>query len=166
MGALVAAGLDPVEVAGAVLGELPGRIPFQLVLVHRSFLDQAAAILMGCDAEEGFGRVCGKQATIGRTPLSSADPGPWENMRVLLRHQELREVCLVCAPEEIMLHGMPVDKVDRIVLCDGVQFPDAWMKVLREHSGSMLGVQEGKRFLASLPTGSGSSFGRDSGLEP
>ena len=69
--------------------------------------------------------------------LHAARGGTWSTIEILLRHKSLKHACVVCSAEDIIRHGMPVDKVDHVALwCSNGQgpLPAEWVKVLRDHS--------------------------------
>lgn len=135
----LAAGLDPVRLGAAVLGPLPGRIPLQLVLVSRAELETARNALQEMQLDAGQGWVCGAQAAIGGLPLNVSDAGAWSAVNAALRHRELRALCVVCCADEIVRLGMPVDRVEQVVLCGGrkLRLTEAWLQVLGEHSARL-----------------------------
>lgn len=135
--ALIAAGQDPIAVASAILGDTPARIPMQLVVVLRADLARALSYLQNLPSVEGFGWACGGHAAIGGMALHAARAGTWSTIEILLRHKSLKHACVVCSAEDIIRHGMPVDKVDHVALwCSNGQgpLPAEWVKVLRDHS--------------------------------
>ncbi|NTW11630.1 MAG: ATP-grasp domain-containing protein, partial [Chlorobiaceae bacterium] len=60
--AMIAAGQNTAEVACAVLGSKPGRIPFHLIVVEESGLEDAWVYLKSMKFREGAGLVCGQRA--------------------------------------------------------------------------------------------------------
>ncbi len=136
---LTAAGLDGISVASAILGVKPARIPVQLVVAPQPELPQLLDQLRSAPAAEGFGWVCGREAAVGGIPLRVTLSAPWGAVQTLLRHSSLQRACLVCSVDQLMRHGMPVDKADCTALyrCGGAPLPSAWIKVLRDRSGTI-----------------------------
>ena len=137
--AMIAAGLDPLAVASAILGSKPARIPIQLVMVPQSDLAHAVSYLQNVPLVAGFGWACNGHAAIDGMPLRITRSGTWVATQTLLRHKLVKHACMVCTAEEIVRHGMPVDKVDQVVLYKDDQIPLSaeWRKVLTDHSGSI-----------------------------
>lgn len=136
---LIAAGLEPIRVASAILGTRPSRIPVRLLVAPRSELPPVLHRLRNVPAVEGCGWVCGAEAVIGGIPLRTPGSRPWRAVEALLRHSSLQRACLVCSVEAMVRHGMPVDKVEDSVLyrCDSAPLSAAWMKVIADRSGTV-----------------------------
>lgn len=133
---LVTAGLDPVALAGRVLGEGVGRIPVTLTVISSSALAAARAEFEASVPQPGLAWVCGDLAAVAGLPLRAAAGGPWELVRCVLRHRSVQLLELVCTAEQLLQHGMPVDRVAQVRLC-GVCLPEAWMALLRRRAGSV-----------------------------
>jgi len=132
---LIAAGQDPVTVAAAVLGELPARIPFRIAVVRQSGLEHAELFLSNLTGTEGFGWTCNGETAIDGMPLRVKGSAPWSAVQTLLRHKSVNQLLVVCTAEDIVRHGMPVDKVRRVALCgDELPLPSEWLQVLTEQS--------------------------------
>jgi cyanophycin synthetase len=137
--AVIAAGFDPIAVASAILGAAPARIPIQLVVVPQSDLVPALSYLQNLQSVGGFGWACNGQAAIDGMPLRIARSGTWSSVETLLRHKSVKHACVVYSAEEIVRHGMPVDKVDYVTLCSDEKtlLPAEWTKVLEKHGRRM-----------------------------
>jgi cyanophycin synthetase len=134
---LIVAGRDPVEIARCLLGDLPGRVPFHLVLVDDASTGQAAEKLKAMLFPQGAGWACGSEAAIGNMTLRPEQEGPWAGIRALLHNRFVDTIVAVCGTGEIMRNGMPVDRADRITLCGDLPIIAEWLQVLEEHSGSI-----------------------------
>ena len=136
---MIGAGLDPIVVASAILGNTPARIPIQLIVVPRSELAHARSYLQNLSLVGGFGWACNGYAAIDGMPLHITRTGTWIAAEALLRHKLVKRASVVCSAEELTRRGMPVDKVDRVVLYNDGQIPLSaeWTKVLADHSGSI-----------------------------
>ena len=133
--AIIAAGQDPVIVGTAVLGTIPARIPVQLLVVQQSDVDQAKTYLKSMTSSKGVGWTCNGEAGIDDMPLCITPTGPWKAVHVLLRHKVVHQARVVCVAEDIVCHGMPLDKVNHVVLCgDELELPSEWLQVLIDHS--------------------------------
>ena len=135
--AMIAAGLDPIAVASAILGTTPARIPIRLVVVPQSDLAQARSYLQNLSPVGGFGWACNGRAAIDGMPLRITSSGAWLAVETLLRHKLVKHACVVCSAEELVRHGMPVDKVDHVILYRDIPLSAEWIKVLTDHSGSV-----------------------------
>lgn len=151
---LIAAGQDPIAVASAILGAAPARIPIRLVVAPQSDLAHALSYLQNVPLVGGFGWTCNGHAAIDGMPLRITTAGTWLAVETLLRHKLVKHVCAVCSAEELVRHGMPVDKVDHVVLCndDQMSLPAAWMKVLIDHSRSIEKCSSWGDFRITNPT--------------
>jgi len=135
---MIAAGQDPVTVASAVLGTLPARIPIQLILIQQSDLEKAVMFLKNLTCTEGFGWACNGVAAIDSMPLRARSTRPWPAVQALLRNKVVNQLLVVCTAEEVIRHGMPVDKVSDVALC-GNELPltPEWLQVLTDHSDTL-----------------------------
>ena len=107
-------------------------------MVPQSDLVRALSYLQNLPSVGGFGWACNGQAAIDGMPLHIARSGIWSSVETLLRHKSVKHACVVCSAEEIVRHGMPVDKVDYVTLCNDERnpLPAEWIKVLEKHGGS------------------------------
>ncbi|NTW10451.1 MAG: ATP-grasp domain-containing protein [Chlorobiaceae bacterium] len=133
----ITGGIDALEVALTVLGEHPGRIPFDLVVVEEAGLAGAAEKLMTMVLPEETGWTCGRETRIGGMCIRTEKEGPWPGIQALLRNRKVSEILAVCSAEEIMRSGMPADRVDRISLCGELPFIAEWTEVLEKHGDSI-----------------------------
>ena len=132
---MIAGGQDPLLIASAILGTIPARIPFQIIVTRQSDLMQAENWLKSQSSTDGFGWWCNGQAAIDGMPLCSMQSEPWAAVQGLLRNQVVHQICVLCTAEDIIRHGMPVDKVNHIALCcDESAFPAEWLQVLSNQS--------------------------------
>jgi cyanophycin synthetase len=135
--AMIAAGQDPVAVGSAVLAPLPGRVPVVLVVVQAELLGEVQQRLEK-EAAEGTGWSCGDRAGVGGMQLEVASAHPWSGVQSLLRHREVERVLAVCTAAMLIRQGMPVDRVERTVVCGTCTvLPDEWLRLVRSRSGSV-----------------------------
>ncbi len=136
--AMIAAGHDPVIVASAVLGAIPARIPVKIVITRPSDLKHAKIWLKSQTCTEGFGWTCDGETAIDAMPLRVTGSQPWATVHALLRHKVVHQLCVVCTIEDIVRHGMPVDKANHIAFCEEESgLPPEWLQVLINHSDTM-----------------------------
>jgi cyanophycin synthetase len=132
---MISGGLDAVSVGSAVLGTFPSRIPFQLIILHPSALDEVEAFLLKQRFDTYNGWTCKSKTAIGNSQLLVDHSSPWAGVNTLLRNKEVQQVCAVCSSEEIFMNGMPVDKVDHLVLCGKeIDIPENWMGLFYDRS--------------------------------
>lgn len=133
--AMIAAGQDPVMVASAVLGAEPGTVPVWLAVVRHVELELAEKYLKSQNWSGGYGWSCNGLAAIDDMPLCILPSRPWPGVQALLRHKVLNHLFVVCTAEDIVRHGMPVEKVMRLSLCcEEAVLMDEWLQVLIRHS--------------------------------
>jgi hypothetical protein len=131
-----AAGWSPEKIGAMVLGALPGRIPADLFVMPT--LDIEAARLAGAEDVAGPGAawVCGNEIRVGPLTLRIGDATPWAAVQGALRNKTVASLRIVCTVGEIVDHGLPLDKFDRIFLA-GVSLPDRWQGVLERSATSV-----------------------------
>jgi cyanophycin synthetase len=132
----IAAGWPPGKIGAMVLGDLPGRIPVDLFVMPT--LDIEAACLAGPEDAAGPGAawVCGNEIRVGQLTLRTGDSTPWAAVQGALRNKTLTSLRIVCTVGEILNHGLPLDKVDRVLLC-GVALPDRWQGLIERSARSV-----------------------------
>jgi cyanophycin synthetase len=137
LGVMIAAGIDPVALASRVLGDLPARIPVTLWLAAPEALESLRSHLLGRPALPDHAWVAGQEACVGGLPLRCGDPAPWGAVRMALRHRCVEHLLVVGSVDEIVRHGLPVDKL-RLTVLDGVELPAPWREVLQRCSTEMM----------------------------
>ncbi|NTW55979.1 MAG: ATP-grasp domain-containing protein [Chlorobiaceae bacterium] len=132
-------GANVIELSCRTLGNLVGRIPFQLVIAGEPEIRAAAENLRQYRFRDGIGwTCCGFETQIGNMPLSISGDGTWPGILSLLINRLVTEVIAVCTPEQIMRNGLPVDRVERTCICGDLPLIDEWVVVLEECSGSVV----------------------------
>jgi cyanophycin synthetase len=135
--AMTAAGKDSVDVARAMLGDKPGRIPFYLVVASRESIEGACRLLRQMDIDEHTGWTCADEAATGRMQLYVDTSMPWAGIRALLRNRTVSRIIALCSAQDVMRLGLPVDRVELLALCGSLPFIDEWLEVLEECSGTV-----------------------------
>jgi cyanophycin synthetase len=132
---LTLAGRSPVEVGKLALGSKPGRIPVNIIVLPDAQLAEAESAILqrGPDRERGW--ASNNKAWLGRMPLVIAKRRPWAGAMTLLSHQVVERALLLASSGQLMRHGLPVDRADRIWLCAD-DLPDEWLEVLRHASAA------------------------------
>lgn len=129
IGMVMSAGNDPVFVGEQVLGRKPGRIPVTLVVLNNEALSEAQRWLQSQEWPAQSAWACGRFASVDGAPLKISLSSPWAAVDSVLKHQSVGSVSIFCSGEEIVRWGLPVDRADRVVLCN-VELPDEWSAVL------------------------------------
>lgn len=142
MDAAIAAGADEVQVGIQMLGEVPGRLPVTLLLAPKE-LQQAW--LPGLQAEAarraGLAWLCAGESGIGAMPLSLRGRPLHECVASLLRNRLTEALFVVCTAAELQKAGLPVDRVDRALLCRQ-ELPASWQGVLDAAAANVQRVDE------------------------
>ena len=134
---LVAAGWPDEKLGSLVLGELPGRIPVDLCVVPALDGEAARRALPEPAAASSAAWVCGEELRVGHLEARIADALPWAAVRSALRNKTVTSVRIVSTVDEILAHGLPVDRIDRVVLA-GVSFPERWQAVIERCANSVV----------------------------
>ncbi len=153
MGAIVAAGVDELQVGTQVLGSLPGRLPVVLLVAPES---QQKAWLPGLMAEAarrpGWAWRCAGESGVGDLPVGPTGQPLHGCVAMLLRNRLTDSLLVACTSAELQKEGVPVDRVDRVLLCQQ-DFPAPWMGVLGKVAPSVLRMDDPAAALAScLPS--------------
>lgn len=131
---MISGGLDTVMVASAVLGPIPARIPFQIIIVKPSALAETQKFLQNLAFRDNAGWTCSGRTAMGKMQLHTEESTPWSGVVALLGNKNIEQVCVVCTLQEIFHSGMPVDRTDHLILCgDNLHVPNEWMQVFSEH---------------------------------
>lgn len=136
MDVLVAAGWTDEAIGSLVLGELPGRIQVDLCVLPTLDMGAARRAMPQTMAGPSAAWVCGNKIWVGQLELRIADPTPWAAVQSALRNKTVASLQIVCTVDEILAHGLPVDRLDRVLLA-GVSFPDRWQSVIERSAGSV-----------------------------
>lgn len=128
---LAAAGWPEAEVGKLVLGTSPGRIPVGLCVLPTLDLEAARRAMPHAEAASATAWVCGQTLWVGALELRTEDRSPWAAVRCALRNKAVTAVRIACTVDDIVAHGLPVDRMERVVLV-GVSLPDRWQAVVDE----------------------------------
>ncbi len=140
--AAIAAGADEVSVASQVLGSLPGRLPVTLLLAPTE-LQQAWIPGLQAEASRRSGQawLCAGEAGVGEMPVSQPGRPVHERVASLLRNRLTDSLLVVCTSAELQKEGLPVDRLDQVLLCQQ-DLPDPWMRVVRAAAASVQRLDE------------------------
>jgi len=115
---VIAAGWSPEKIGGLVLGEHPGRIPVELYISSQA-LGHQSIVKSG---KPGVAKIAGRSFTIGPVQFSVEDETPWETVKCALRQRTVVMAEIYCTLDDILLHGLPIDRFEKIIL-SGVDAP-------------------------------------------
>lgn len=131
----VNAGWHVTDIGTRILGNAVGRIPIDLHVVK-----QMPESLGSADAQIPARRfdaiVAGHELRVGEAVFRVEDNSPWAAVKAALRNKTIESLQIVCALEDILSHGLPVDRIARLTT-DGVIIPADWMSVLTDCSGEI-----------------------------
>ncbi len=130
--AVLAAGWTPEAIGNIVLGTQVGRIPVELHLTQgRSGHGSTDAFDHPVDPSLAI--VSEGEVRVGRALYRLPEARPWGAVAAALRNSCVESLEIHCALTDVVAHGMPVDRVDKVVI-HGVSVPAPWMRVLQDHS--------------------------------
>jgi cyanophycin synthetase len=135
----VAAGWTEERIGTLVLGNVPGRIPVELCVLPALDLEAAREAMGPPQPGPTAVWVCGPELHIGAAQLKLAEAAPWAALRGALRNKTVTSVRIAATVDEILAHGLPLDRFDRIVLA-GVTFPERWQAVIEHAAVSVEGT--------------------------
>ncbi len=140
--AAIATGADEVRVGSQVLGAVPGRLPVTLLLAPTE-LQQAWMPGLHAEASRrsGLAWLCAEEAGIGEMPVSQPGRPLHERVASLLRNRLTDALLVVCTSAELQKEGLPVDRPDRVLLCQQ-ELPGPWMRVVHEAAASVQRLDE------------------------
>ncbi len=142
MDAAIAAGADEVRVGSQVLGSVPGRLPVTLLLAPAR-LQQAwlPGLLAEASRRSGLAWLCAGESGIGEMPVSRQESPLHARVASLLRNRLTDTLLVVCTSAELQKEGLPVDRLDQVLLCQQ-DLPDPWMRVVRAAAASVQRLDE------------------------
>jgi cyanophycin synthetase len=139
---LIMAGADPDMLCERLIGDVPARIPVTLLLasadaqpaVGKSLADQLAG---------GMALVSADTVRIGTLILPRLDANPVAHVETALRYPSVTSLVIMWSVEELCRHGLPLDKVDTVVLVDESP-PAPWLAMLKRHSKKLVFADDRK----------------------
>jgi cyanophycin synthetase len=134
---LGAAGFDFHEMAVLVLGERPGRIPARLLVTDAGKRERAFEALERAFPHDARALVTQDRGLIGGVPIAADGMNPARIVEAALRHRTVSELAIVWDRDCLMAMGLPVDRLQRIVIL-GAPLPDEWAEVAGRRSAEMV----------------------------
>lgn len=120
-------GEDVYGVAAAVLGPLPARLPSVLIVAPT---EMTASLMKPFAASKNLGWRIGDAVGISALRLKLSARTPAAAFFALTAHKRVDRIVFTCTPEELVQHGMVIDKPD-LVIADFEALDDDWGEVLR-----------------------------------
>ncbi len=121
-------------IADIILGPKPARIPSMLIIASRQEAERYGNEL---SAQPGLAWRCGSSAGVGSARLLIDARDPVKATQSLLINAAVSRIVVICTPEELASVGMPMDRVDVVMVDDG-KVDSAWLDVLRRHSAEFI----------------------------
>jgi len=118
-------------IAMAVLGPLPARLPSVLIVAPAELTEN---MIEPCAASIGLGWRTGDAVGIGALQLKLETRTPAAAFFALASHKRVERIIFACTAEELMQHGMVIDRPD-LVLADFEALEGCWADVLRLQAG-------------------------------
>lgn len=140
------AGRPNFETAMAILGDKPGRIALDAIVVPDELLPDVEAYIARLAGADTCGWASHDKARLGRLSLQVRMRHPWAGVMTLLGHRVLESAWLIVAGSKLQRIGFPVDRADRIWVCGG-DVPDPWMEALRASSRNPVWHGQWEEFL-------------------
>lgn len=151
MAVVVAGGMDEAEIGLRLLGPLPGRIPFVLVLADRaSWPEIAPALARRAEETPGLAWLCGEEAGLGPMRLDLTHQPMPERVAALLKHKVATCAVAVWSPQDLQNFGMPVDRAQLALLYRGSSLPQPWQEVIASASARQGMASSPEAIIAAL----------------
>ncbi len=132
----IASGWTAEAIGSLVLGPNVGRIPINLHLINRKSIG-----INGPLDRASFGEkvavVHGNEIRVGEAIFRIQSEEPWAAVMSALRNKAIQSLQVFCHADQIISHGLPVDRFDKLVL-NGVTLPAGWMDVLYKHASEIV----------------------------
>lgn len=126
--AMIAAGW-PTEKAGALaLSSDIGAVPKTLIVVPEDRFERLVSAAQKARWQVGTGWASRDEATVSGAALRVPEGQGWTGAEMLLGHRAVGRAILFASDRDILRLGMPVAKVDHLVLA--ARLPVAWQQVL------------------------------------
>jgi cyanophycin synthetase len=130
--AMIAAGW-PTEKAGALaLSPDMGAVPKTLIVAQADRFNRLVSAARKARWPVGTGWASRGEATVSGAALRVPDGQGWTGVEMLLGHRAVGRAILFASDRDILRLGMPVAKVDHLVLA--AHLPAAWTQVLSSKS--------------------------------
>lgn len=133
--ATIAAGWIAEKIGSLVLGDFIGRIPIHLIISNS--LENLPAKEDPIYANSSAAKVYSKEVHIGECVYRIDDPYPWAAVNSALKNKSVQSLEIFCTASEIISYGLPVDRIDKIIVTDA-RISENWLEVLKKHSSELV----------------------------
>lgn len=154
--ALIVAGWPIARAGDAALGDQPGRIPIDLLIVPEAELAPtiAAQDARSWPADGGWASADAARLGAARLTIPPPAPGaaswPWPGVVALLGHRSLARALIIVSDAQIQRHGLPVDRARTATL--RAPLPADWLATVRRRSEQVdVVVAQAQDGLRSVP---------------
>ena len=130
--AMIAAGWPTEKAGDLALSSDIGAISKTLIIVPADRFERTLSAANGAHWPVGTGWASREEAMVSGAALHVPDGDGWPGMAMLLGHRAVTRAILFASDVEILRLGMPVSKVDQMVLA--AHPPSVWEQVLRSGS--------------------------------
>ena len=152
---LLAAGISEDRIGALILGAKPGRIPVCLIIAPLD-AQQRLAALAEPRLAPGDALAAAHCARIGAFELPAEELDAIGRVEALLRYPATETLTILWTLEDLLRFGLPVDKVDDLVLLD-TSPGKSWLALLERHSSRVrVAKSEAEAIAASFAGGTGS----------
>lgn len=142
------AGFTEQQLGQRILGDKPGRIPVQLLVVDQVDIPVLEQTLRAQTDDPERGWVCGENAGFGTVPIACSKTEPWHPVHAVLRQTQVTRLTIVTTSAAIERHGLPVDRLTETVL--GAKVSAGWMPVLARLSKEIRELSGQNALIAAL----------------
>lgn len=130
-------GYSEAQLGRLILGNLPGRIPIQLLVVSTTSEAVPDPVFTQKRFTSTMGWVWGLHAGVGTQQLTTSTQHTFiQRVQMVLRQSSIRALTLICSSTTLQQHGLPVDRLQESVL--GVCLPEPWYTVIQQASQTLI----------------------------
>jgi cyanophycin synthetase len=146
---LAAAGLDFNGIGSLILGDLPGRIPVQLLVTDSSAMSPIFEQLSELGRHEDRALVTPHRGLVGGVPIAAESMTPVQIVEAALRHRSVTALTIVWDVETLARWGLPVDRLERTILLSA-EPPQEWAELLGRLSSELTEAKSVKQAVRRL----------------
>jgi hypothetical protein len=129
LGAMTLVGWPAAEVGKLALGDRPGRIPLDILVLPDGLLADAEMRISEQPHDSRWGWASHDKAVAGGLVLQPASDHPWAGVITLLSHRTVEKALVLVSSSRLQRHGLAVDRADCIWDCTD-DLPEEWRQVL------------------------------------
>jgi len=138
----VGSGYRPAQLGRLLLQGRASRVPSLLIVGGRETLARLETDwLPRLDGEPGTGYASPTGTRLGSSPLLLGAASAQEKTESLASNRACRRLVTALTPEQLMEAGMPFDRCERVLVCEGTVLPSEWTAVLEAHADRVESLQ-------------------------